>query len=372
MRIVIAPDKFKGSLSAAGVAQAIAAGVRAVIADASLELCPLADGGEGTVEALVAATGGRLMQKEVCGPLPGMRVRAEYGILGDGRTAVIEMAAASGLALLTAEQRDPSRTTTYGTGELILAAGAAGVEKIILGIGGSATTDGGLGALQALGARIELVDAAPATVPLTGGDLARVASAKPPSDGRLPQLLVACDVTNPLCGPSGAARVYGPQKGATPAMVQHLDEALASFARVLGAGKLALEPGSGAAGGLGFGLRALFPQTTFAPGFDLVAGACRLEARLAGADLCLTGEGRLDESSLAGKTAIGVARLCRSKGIPCVILAGSIAPDVEPGVWQQGAAAMPIAHSPMPLEQAMREASSLLTDAAARVMRLRA
>ncbi len=293
MRVVIAPDKFKGSLSASEAAEAMARGVARVAPGASIDRVPMADGGEGTVAALVAATGGSFREVVVHGPM-GESLSARFGLLGDGRTAAIEMAAASGLVLVPVERRDPMVATTRGTGELLLAAIAAGARRVIVGIGGSATNDGGAGLGQALG--FKLLDEDGDDLDPGGGSLGRLARID--ASGRRPELdrievAVACDVTNPLCGPRGASAVYGPQKGATPAMVEELDTNLAHFAAIIernlgvSIGDL---PGSGAAGGLGGGLVA-FAGGRLEPGINLVIEAVDLRGRLKDADLCLTGEG---------------------------------------------------------------------------------
>jgi glycerate kinase len=273
----------------------MAAGARGVDSSIIIDECPMADGGEGTVDALVRATGGKFVTRRVTGPLPEMKVDATFGILGDGESAVIEMAAASGLHLLRPELYDPMRATTRGTGELLLAAAELGVKRIILGIGGSATVDGGVGCAEAATA-------------LRSGHV---------------EMIVACDVTNPLYGIDGAARVFGPQKGATPAQVEQLDARLRALADELGAHDLANRPGARAAGGLGFGMMA-FVNATLRPGVEIVIEATRLRDRLLGADLCLTGEGRFDKQSLAGKTPVGVARLCKQMGVPCIVIAGAV------------------------------------------------
>jgi glycerate kinase len=327
MKILLAPDKFKDCLSAAAVADAMATGLRRADSTIDIDGCPIADGGEGTVAALVAATGGRFETRRVTGPLPDMRVDASFGILGDGKTAVIEMAAASGLALLAPEDRDPMRTTTYGTGELLVAAAKLGVSEIILGIGGSATVDGGIGCAQACGQPVILNEIGPADPrePLIGEDLRRVVLIKHARGSPVDRvkITVACDVTNPLFGPIGAARVFGPQKGATPDQVNELDDLLERLARRCGKIAEANTPGAGAAGGLGFAMLAFF-GATLRPGFDIVADAVHLRDRLRNVDLCITGEGRLDASSLSGKAAVGVARLCREMNIPCHAIVGSV------------------------------------------------
>lgn len=327
MRIVIAPDKFKGSLTAPEVAAAIAVGVRRARPGAVVDLCPLADGGEGTVDALVAATGGRIERRRVTGPLAEMKVDAAFGVTGDGRTAVVEMAAASGLALLAPGDRDPMSTTTFGTGELLVAAAKLGVAEIVLGIGGSATIDAGVGCAQACGLPVILAEGEPvsATEPLCGRDLERVVLVKHGrgSPVERARVTVACDVTNPLFGPDGAAAVYGPQKGATPGQVAWFDAALRGLAERTGKLPEAQMPGAGAAGGLGFGMLAYFPNATLRRGVEIVFDAVKLRDRLAGADLCVTGEGRLDSSSLHGKAPVAVADLCRELGVPCVAVVGS-------------------------------------------------
>lgn len=327
MRIVIAPDKFKDCLPAADVADAIARGIRRAHPEAVLDLCPVADGGEGTVAALVSATNGRLETRRVTGPLPDIRVDATFGILGDGTAAVVEMSAASGLALLPPEDRNPMRTTTFGTGQLLTEAVKLGVEHIILGIGGSATVDAGIGMCQAVGQPVILDGEGPADPhePLVGEDLRRVVLIKHGRGSALDRvrITVACDVTNPLFGPNGAARIFGPQKGATPEQVAELDALLEQLARRCGKLAEANEPGAGAAGGLGFALGAFF-AAQLRPGFDIVADAVGLPDRLRHADLCITGEGRLDASSLDGKAAVGVARMCAELSVPCVAVVGDV------------------------------------------------
>lgn len=370
MRIVIAPDKFKDSLEASAVAEAVAAGLRRVEGALQIDACPLADGGEGTVEALVAATGGRLLRKRVTGPLPEMSVEARFGVLGDGQTAVIEMAQASGLHLLKPEQRNPMQTTTYGTGELLRAAAAMGVRRIVLGIGGSATTDAGVGCAQACGAGIHWRNSGPVgDRPVVGGDLAEIEGVKieRPLLEEV-EIVVACDVSNPLYGPNGAAQVFGPQKGATAQQVQWLDQAIKELTGRLGAQRLAQQPGAGAAGGLGFGMMAFF-AARLRSGIEIVIEATGLRQRLQGTDLCITGEGKLDRQSLAGKTPIGVARLCRELGVPCIALAGTLGEGLEQARDQGLGAWFSICDRPMSMEEAMARAPELLANAAANVLR---
>lgn len=330
MKIIIAPDSFKESLSARQVAEQVAAGFREVMPDATCILLPLADGGEGTVDAMVAATGGCVVPVSVTGPL-GAPVEAFYGLTGDGRTAVIEMAAASGLMLVPPERRNPLVTTSFGTGELILAALDRGVSEIIIGIGGSATNDGGAGMLQALGAG--LLDDKGERIGYGGGALARLARIE--TSGLDPRLSgvciqVACDVSNPLLGEKGASAVFGPQKGATPGMVRELDANLARFAGLIARdmGKdVAGMPGAGAAGGMGAALLAL--GCGLRPGIRIVLDAVRFEEIAVDADLIITGEGRMDSQTVGGKAPHGVARIARQLGKPVIGIAGSLADDVD-------------------------------------------
>lgn len=372
MHIVIAPDSFKECASAATVAAALARGWLRVCPDADMRVMPMADGGEGTVEAMVTGTSGRTRMAEVTGPL-GERVRAAYGVLGDGQTAVIEMAAASGLALVPLEQRDPRIATTRGTGELIAHALDSGVQRIIVGIGGSATNDGGAGMAQALG--YHLLDASGRELAPGGAMLRNLATID--GHGRHTgldhcEILVACDVTNPLCGPLGASHVYGPQKGASPETACELDKALRHFAGVI-RDQLVMDvmdvPGSGAAGGLGAGLLA-FTGAKLRPGVALVAEACRLERAIAGADLVLTGEGRIDAQSAFGKVPVGVAQIAARHGVPTVAVAGALGAGFET-VYEHGiCAAFGITRAPQPLEEAYARAESGLEETAGAIARL--
>lgn len=371
MKLVIAPDSFKESLSAREVAEAIAAGWREVCPDADIHLCPMADGGEGTVDAVLTATGGQRREQQVCGPL-GVPVAAHWGWLGDGQ-AVIEMAAASGLHWVPAAQRDARVTTSYGTGELIIAALDAGATRIILGIGGSATNDGGAGLLQALGAR--LLDSR--GKPLVPGGAALIDLRYVELDNLDPRLagadiLIAADVDNPLCGPRGASHVFGPQKGASAEQVVQLDRALSHYADVM-AQTLGTDyrdvPGVGAAGGLGFAAHAVL-RAGFRPGIELVAELSGLAAAMRGADLVITGEGRLDGQSLHGKTPVGVARLAQSAGVPVIALAGSLGEGYQ-RLYETGIdAAFSLVPGPCSLEQAMTRAAEQLQHRAADIARL--
>ena len=329
--IVLAPDSFKESHTATQVCQAMERGLSTVFPGARFVHVPMADGGEGTTRSLVDATGGVMHRATVTGPM-GEPVDAGYGILGDGETAVIEMAAASGLELVPPGRRDPLGASTRGTGELILACLDRGVRRILVGLGGSATNDAGAGLAQALGAR--LLDAAGNDLPPGGASLASCTAIDVSGlDPRLRETVieVACDVTNPLCGPEGASAVYGPQKGATPEQVALLDAALATFAGVLrrDLGRdVAQVPGAGAAGGLGAGLLA-FTRAELGPGIDIVVKHTGLAGKVAGSDLVMTGEGRMDGQTRFGKTPYGVARVARAAGVPVVAVAGSIGDGIE-------------------------------------------
>ncbi|SEJ13341.1 glycerate kinase [Pseudomonas linyingensis] len=372
MNVVIAPDSFKESLSAAEVAAAIAAGLREVWPQAELVCRPMADGGEGTVTALIAATGGEYRESVVRGPL-GEPVAALWGWIAQGRSAVIEMAAASGLQLVPADSRNVLRACTFGTGELIRAALDAGAERIVLGFGGSATNDSGSGMLRALGARF--ADAEGRPLPAGGAALAQLAHID--LSGLDPRLQavdfeVACDVDNPLCGPRGASQVFGPQKGATPEQVRQLDAALGHFAdlcaQTLGHDDREL-PGSGAAGGIGFAARS-FLGARFRPGIELVAEVSGLEQALVGADLLITGEGRLDLQTLHGKTPLGVAAIAKRHGVPVVALAGMLGAGYEQLYGHGIDAAFSLAPGPISLAEALADAPRLLRQRAADIARL--
>ncbi|SDD16405.1 glycerate kinase [Massilia sp. PDC64] len=329
MKIVIAPDSFKESLSALQVADAIEAGMREVWPDATYVKVPVADGGEGTVQAMIDATGGRRVDVRVTGPL-GQAVDAFYGVSGD--LAVIEMAAASGLEGVPPDLRDPRTATSRGTGELIRAALDAGARRFVLGVGGSATNDGGAGMLQALGVR--LLDADGRDLGPGGAELARldridVAGLDPRV--REAEFRIACDVDNPLVGPRGASAVFGPQKGATPAMVAQLDAALAHYADVIRRDldqDVAQLPGAGAGGGIAAAM-VVFLKGQLRPGVEIVMEAVGLDAALCDADLVVTGEGRIDGQTVHGKTPMGVANVARRHGKPVVAIGGSLAVDAD-------------------------------------------
>lgn len=330
MKIVIAPDSYKESLSAMEVATQIEAGFREIYPDAEYVKLPVADGGEGTVAAMVAATGGRKISVSVTGPT-GKPVLAHFGMTGDKQCAVIEMASASGLECIPADERNPLITTTYGTGELIKAALDLGVTEFIIGLGGSATNDGGAGMLQALG--VHLLDKAGNDIGKGGQCLSELEYVDISGiDPRLKncRITVACDVTNPLTGPQGASAIFGPQKGANPAMVRFLDENLKHYAEVIArqTGKdVEFAPGAGAAGGLGAALLA-FLDAELRSGIDIVMEAVSLEAAVKDADLVITGEGRIDSQSIKGKVPVGVAKLAKRYNKPVIGIAGSLSADV--------------------------------------------
>jgi len=371
VKIVIAPDSFKESLSAPEAAQAIARGVQQAAPGAQVVCVPMADGGEGTVQAVLAATGGQWREADVRGALGEPR-RAGWGWLDDG-TAVIEMATAAGLEHMRPEQRDPMRASSYGVGQLVRAALDAGARRIILGLGGSATNDGGAGMLAALGVR--LLDAQDGELAPGGGALAQLARIDTSAlDPRLRnvQVEVACDVDNPLCGPQGASYVFGPQKGATPDQVRELDRCLAHLADVCArhlSRDLRDTPGAGAAGGLGYAALA-FLDATFRPGVEIVAEVGGLEAAMAGAALAFTGEGRMDAQTLRGKTPAGVARVASRAGVPVIALAGSLGEGYQ-ALYAGGiVAAFSLANGPITLQQACQQAGQLLADRAQDAMRL--
>lgn len=332
MKFVIAPDSYKGSLTAKEVADAIRTGLTRVFPDADYAMVPMADGGEGTVQSLVDATDGHLVKKMVHNPLNQLS-EAYYGILGDGKTAVIEMAQASGIQYVNDETHNPMITTTYGTGELMLDAMDHGVQEIILGIGGSATNDGGAGMAQALG--VQLLDANNHELPNGGGALGKldhIGLSKVDPRVKTTKVLIASDVTNPLTGENGASAVFGPQKGATPEMVAKLDRNLHHYAAVIkrDLGKdLEQQPGAGAAGGLGTGLMA-FTNSKMAKGIDLVIQFTHLKDRAKGADFVFTGEGGIDFQTKFGKTPYGVALATKtvSPAAPVIVLAGNVGKDI--------------------------------------------
>ena len=368
MKVVFAIDSFKGSLSSLEAGEAAAVGVRDVFPDAETAVRPLADGGEGTVDALVAGMGGERRTVNVTGP-DGREVSAVYGIL-PGSTAVMEMAAAAGITLVPPSERNPLAATTFGVGEMIADAMQTGCRRFIIGIGGSATNDGGAGMLQALG--FGLLDADGRDIPRGGAGLERLASVT--KDNILPGLKdcsfnIACDVVNPLCGSNGASAVFGPQKGATPEMVARLDAALAHFAEVSGGD--AAYPGTGAAGGLGFAFHS-FLDGRLESGISIVLKETHLEDFIKEADAVVTGEGRLDAQTAMGKAPIGVAKLAKRYGKPVIAFAGCVTPDAET-VNEHGIDAFfPIMRTITTLDEALdvRNAAANLRATARQVFRM--
>jgi glycerate kinase len=372
MRILVAPDSFKGSLSAVQAAAAMARGIGTVFLDAEVIQVPIADGGEGTVEALVKATGGRVLHTVVRGPM-GEPVQAAWGISGSGTTAYIEMAAASGLLRVPEGKRDPRLASSFGTGELMRAALDAGLRKVVLGIGGSATNDGGAGMARALGVRF--LDARGQELPEGGAALTHLARVDLSGlDPRLAEasILVACDVDSPLCGPRGASVIYGPQKGAMPLMVKELDEALRHYGNLVAGATgrdMAAQPGAGAAGGLGAGLL-FFTSAVLRPGISVVLETVGFEALLRGVDLVFTGEGHTDAQTAMGKAPMGVAEAAQRCGVPVVCLSGGLGQGAEDLLDHGMGALASVPPGPMDLPTCMVEAADLLEAAAVRVCRL--
>ena len=355
MKFVLAPDSFKDSLTAQEVARAMEAGIHKVFPDAHCVQIPMADGGEGTTQSLVDATGGSLYHVNVMGP-DGTPVSAPLGVLGDGKTAVLEMAGASGLQLLPIEKRNPWFTTTYGTGQLIQTALDKGMTQFVIGIGGSATNDAGAGVFQALGGK--LLDKDGHELPFGGGALGlldRIDISQ--MDPRIKDITVevACDVTNPLTGPQGASYTYGPQKGADPVMVEELDKNLKHFAAIIKR-DLGVDvdqiPGAGSAGGLGAGLLA-FMNATLSKGIDLVVRHTSLVKEVSDADFVITGEGSIDAQTQYGKTPIGVSKVAQHAGVPTVVVAGTVHPDARV-LYEHGITAIfSILQSPGTLQDAI-------------------
>lgn len=372
MKIVIAPDSFKGSLSACEAADNIRVGIARVYRDAELVCVPMADGGEGTVQAMVDATTGRIVKLQVMDPLQKY-IEAFYGILGDGKTAIIEMAAASGLPLVPENKRNPMLTTSYGTGELIKHALDMGCREIIIGIGGSATNDGGFGMAKALG--FQFLDSGGRDIGHGGGALGRlqrIDSSK--ADSRLKQctITVACDVQNPLCGPMGATYVFGPQKGASSEMLEMLDKNLEHYAAVVkSATQIDIKdcPGAGAAGGMGGGLMALL-DARLKKGIDIVMDKVNLEQHLQGTDLVITGEGRMDSQTQYGKTPFGVMQAAKKYQVPVIGIAGQLGEGIEELYDLGFDSVFSIVDGPLSLQEALADAPKLLQHTAERVMRL--
>ncbi|CAN7349891.1 glycerate kinase [Paenibacillus sp. LjRoot153] len=370
MKIIIAPDSFKGSIRAADAAIAIQKGIMRCLPHAETVLIPVADGGEGTLDSLTRI-GGTKKSVTVTGPL-GKPITAEYGILHAGKVGVVELASASGLELLAKEDLDPLYTTTYGTGELIRHALDAGCRHFILAIGGSATNDGGAGILQALGVR--LLDEAGCSVGSGGGELERVVSIDDSGlDARVAEstFIIASDVQNPMLGPNGATHIYGPQKGATPQLIEKLEQGMRVWADRI-AEKTGVRvhdlPGAGAAGGVGGVLIAFF-KAEMKRGIDIVIAQSGLRDHLVDADLVITGEGRIDSQTASGKTPMGIAQEAQKFGVPVIALAGSVGPGIE-RLYAIGILSVhSIVNGPMTLEEAMSRSSELLELTAEQVLR---
>ncbi len=383
MKIVIAPDSFKESLSALGVANAIEEGFKRVFPDAEYCKVPMADGGEGTVQAMVDATGGKMQMLQVTGP-DGQPVNAHYGILGANNndsgtstgsgTAVIEMAEASGLHHIERDRRNPMLTTSFGTGELIRDALDKGINHIILGLGGSATNDGGAGMAQALG--FKLLTANGSVIGHGAAGLSQLAEIDSSSAHPLIancKIEVACDVDNPLCGPNGASAIFGPQKGATAEMVTELDNILSHFANVINHtipensdNDIALFPGAGAAGGMGFGVMALL-NAQLQPGVEIVIETVKLADIMQGANIVITGEGRMDSQTLSGKTPMGVMQQALKQDIPVIGIAGCLGTGAEKILQQGMTAIFPIIPSLAPLDDILSNAHENLVQTAQNV-----
>ncbi|KRE69478.1 glycerate kinase [Paenibacillus sp. Soil750] len=372
MKIVIAPDSFKGSLSSEEVAKAIRDGILRAMPAADTVLIPMADGGEGTVDSLIQATHGNKISVPVRGPLQD-EVMASYGVLGDGITCVIEMASASGLVLIPEEHRNPMLATTYGTGQLIRHALDQGYRSFILALGGSATNDGGSGMLQALGLR--LLDADEREIGAGGHALSHLTQIDASKwDERITNeslFIIASDVTNPFVGPQGASYVFGPQKGATPEMVEALDAALTNFADLMAAHTgIAVHhmPGAGAAGGLGGAFQAFFPAST-KRGIDVVIEMTKLNEHLLDAELVITGEGQTDAQTASGKAPMGIAQAASKLGVPVIVLSGSVGQGIEK-LYEYGMTSIhSIVNGPMTLQEAMSRTPELLAQKAEQVMR---
>ena len=372
MKIIVAPNAFKETLSAVEVADCIEQGIRKIWPETTIEKFPLADGGDGTVDALVSAMGGKIIAREVTGPL-GNKVRAEIGLLGDEMTAVVEMASASGLRLVPLQKRNPLRTTTYGTGELIKACLDRGAKKIIVGVGGSATVDGGAGMATALGAK--LLDKFGKPIELGGEglkNLFRIDCSQLDSRIKRTKFIVAADVDNPLLGKRGAARVYAAQKGATPKMVGELEKYLTNFARVIEK-DLGIEvadlPGAGAGGGLGAGSVA-FLNARIKQGVDIVIKAWGLKEKMENADLVFTGEGSIDRQTLYGKVPFGVAKIAKKYGVPVIAIAG----NVEDGAYMLSKYGIEAIFSTTPrimtLAEIRKNPGQLITNTVEQIMRI--
>ncbi|MEA1784852.1 glycerate kinase [Arenibacter sp. GZD96] len=371
MNILIAPDSFKECLSATAVAEHIAVGIRSVLPEAGLQKIPLADGGEGLLEAILANTKGKRVAVEVLDPLC-RKIKADYGIISNGKTAIIEMAKASGIELLKESEKNPLQTTTYGTGQLIRDALDKGCTKLVIGIGGSATNDGGMGMIRALGAKF--LDKTGVEIGQGGGSLNELHHIDLTAfDQRLKrcEVVVACDVSNPLTGENGASYVYGEQKGGNPKQLSVLDQNLTHYADVLKS-TLGIEvrhiPGSGAAGGTGAALLA-FMKGTLKPGIDLILETLQVEKGMQWADLVITGEGKIDAQTLQGKTIAGIARMAKRHQVPVIVITGKVGENIDE-IYDLGVSAIfSIVNQPMPLETAIKQAPRLIENCVINIMK---
>jgi len=372
LKILCAPDSFKGSLTAEQVAEAMKEGIKKGAPQAEVKSYPLSDGGEGLLEALVRSTGGSIHKTIVSDPL-GRLIETEYGVLGDGVTGVVEMARASGLLLLSKNEKNPTETSTYGTGELILDLLDKGCKKIVIGIGGSATNDGGLGMVRALGGKLYNLNRE--ALQGRGNDLIELSEIDLSGlDSRIQnvEFVTACDVDNPLTGEQGAAHVFAPQKGADQEMVKFLDKGLKNYVNVINKTlgiNVDREPGSGAAGGLGAGIMA-FLNGKLVPGIELVLDTIKFEDHIKSANLIITGEGKLDRQTAYGKVPVGVGKLAKKKGVPVVAIAGTIGEGTEILHAQGLIAYFSIAKGPSFEESLFENASSLITDVSEQIIRL--
>lgn len=371
MKILLAPDSFKGTMTSIEVIELLEQAAKRHFSPLEVVRVPIADGGEGTVDSLVIATGGKYRQVEVTGPVEGRRIRAKYGIIGE-KTAVIEMAQASGIILIKPEQRDPLTATTCGTGELIKAALNEGIRDFLIGIGGSATNDGGIGAAQALG--VSFTDGAGKEVGFGGQELARIKKIDPSRlDPRIKEsrITVICDVSNPLTGPKGATAVYGPQKGVTGRLFNILEAGMQNYERMIKEATgldMSAIPGTGAAGGLGAALVAFF-GAVLKPGIDTVLDFVNYEKLLEGVELVVTGEGRIDGQSVYGKVPVGVAKRSKQKGVPVAVITGGMGHEAQK-VYDYGIdSIMPVFSRDMTLEEALSDSENLMRDAADRMFR---
>lgn len=360
MKVVIAIDSFKGSLSSNELGEALSLGIKKIYKDAEIIKIPIADGGEGTVEAMVEGTEGKFIEVEVHGPLMN-KIKAIYGILGDGKTAIIEMATASGLPLVPAEKRNPNKTTTFGTGELIKDAIKKGCREFIIGIGGSATNDGGLGMMQALGYKFYDKEGKELG---QGGEIMnqieKIDSTQALKELSQCNFLIACDVDNPFYGPRGAAHIYGKQKGANEQMILELDNGLKHLSKILNKTyniDISNLPGAGAAGGLGGGLVA-FLNGILKPGIEIILEKVEFEKKVINSDFVITGEGRIDFQTVMGKAPVGVSKLAKKYNIPVIALAGSVADDADKTHEAGIDSIFSIINYPISLEDAMKKENS--------------